>query len=248
MRFNFMKIGTVCSALSFWIGGATPAVSVEFELKGYDTYPSGLIPVYPSDRQCPQLSSLYASWEDVDGSRREKRHVGVDGGDFGDEILAPADGTLIAIWKRNRDLGGDWSILITHSPDDLNIKNKGFVYYSEFDHLRFEQLSHLNLNQHISRGQRIAFVDRPGGNPAYLPEVHWEVYEVPETDKDALVWKVEEKGDVVWWNYSARLIDPLYFMPRKKKKDGHSLAHITPYSKDQNYSSFAGFTYILGCR
>ncbi|MEH6632243.1 MAG: M23 family metallopeptidase [Halopseudomonas aestusnigri] len=248
MSFNIIKIGTLCTILTLLIGEATPAVSSEFELKGYDATPSGLIPVYPTQLLCPQLSSLYGSWEDVDGSNREERHVGVDGGCLGDEILAPADGTLIAIWKRNRELGGDWSILIAHSPDDLNIKDEGSVYYSEFDHLRFEQLSHLNLNQRISRGQRIAFVDRPGGNRAYLAEVHWEVYEVPEADKNAIIWKIEGKGDVVWWNYSARLIDPLYFMPIEKTNDGHYLAHITPYSRNENYSSFVGFTYILGCR
>ncbi|WP_419901716.1 M23 family metallopeptidase [Kiloniella sp.] len=247
MRFNLMKKARVWPVLFLVLGGATFALSAELELKGYDANPTGITPKYPSYLQCPQLSSLYASWLDVDGSTREQRHVGVDGGDLEDEILAPADGTLVAIWKRNRELGGDWSILISHSSDDLNIKNEGLIYYSEFDHLRFAHLSHLKVNQRIFRGQPIAFVDRPGGNADYLPEVHWEVYEVPVAEKDALVWQVEDNGDEVWWNYSARLIDPLYFMPRKTIKSGQVVAMITPYRKTEGFKSFSGFTYILRC-
>jgi hypothetical protein len=44
-------------------------------LKGYGVEETGLLPQYPKGLSCPPLTSLYASWIDVDGSRREEIHL-----------------------------------------------------------------------------------------------------------------------------------------------------------------------------
>src|SRR5256885_17138510 len=66
----------------------------EDKLKGYDITETGLRPRYPSDFLCSPLTSFYASWIDVDGSRRAEPHSGVDGGHLGDAVLAPAPGVV----------------------------------------------------------------------------------------------------------------------------------------------------------
>ena len=58
--------------------------------KGYDITKTGLTPRYPSGMSCSPLTSFYASWDDVDGTRRDEAHSGVDGGRLGDAIIAPA--------------------------------------------------------------------------------------------------------------------------------------------------------------
>jgi hypothetical protein len=70
----------------------------EDRLKGYDITETGLRPVYPRDRACSRLTSLYASWIDVDGTRRDEKHSGIDGGRLGDAVLAPAPGTVRRVW------------------------------------------------------------------------------------------------------------------------------------------------------
>jgi hypothetical protein len=49
-----------------------------------------------------------------------------------------------------------------------------------------------------------------GGKPEYLPEVHWEVYEV--IDDSAIEWKVGEYGTQVWTNEKSEIIDPRYLL------------------------------------
>jgi murein DD-endopeptidase MepM/ murein hydrolase activator NlpD len=126
---------------------------------------------------------------DVDGSRRDRPHSGVDGGSLGDAILAPADGTVKAAWLANWGWGEEGALIIRHSRRDLILGAGPPFYYSEFDHLRCRDVRHFKTDQRIKRGRKIGTVDRPGGKPEYLPEVHWEVYEV--TDDSAIGWKVE---------------------------------------------------------
>src|SRR3974390_1804002 len=74
--------------------------------KGYDRTETGLFPTYPSGRQCSAFTSLYASWIDVDGSRRDERHSGVDLGRLHERVLAPASGAIRAGWQGERGGGG----------------------------------------------------------------------------------------------------------------------------------------------
>lgn len=69
--------------------------------KGYDISKTGLTPRYPSNSSCSPLTSFYASWDDVDGTRRDEPHSGVDGGRLGDPILSPAPGHVVALWQAN---------------------------------------------------------------------------------------------------------------------------------------------------
>lgn len=215
-------------------------------LKGYDIKPTGLKPRYPDGWQCTPLTSLYASWIDVDGSIRDEIHSGIDGGRLGDALLAPGPGIVRAVWRANWGWGEEGALLIRHSPSDLNLPGKRPFYYSEFDHLRLEEIAHFRVGQRVSRGEPLAHVYRPGGNGEYLPEVHWEVWEIAQDDD--LSWNINKFGGRYWTNESARLIDPLYLLALNSfpASDGDVL--VTPFAEDRDFRTFRGFTYILPCR
>src|SRR5262252_1635367 len=178
--------------------------AVEKSLKGYDTASTGLQPSYPKDYVCPQLTSLYASWIDVDGTRRKERHSGIDGGRLGDTVLAPAPGRVRRVWVADWGEGREGAVLLLHTREDLNLTEGPKFYYSEFDHLKYSDVSNLKDGQRVERGDWIGQVFRPGGKSIYLPEVHFEVYEV--NDDKALVWKVNARGAEYFTNSTSRLI------------------------------------------
>lgn len=212
--------------------------------KGYGVTPTGLRPVYPEGYDCSPLTSLYASWVDVDGSLRDAIHTGVDGGRLGDWIVAPADGTIRAVWKANWQWGWEGSLLIIHDKKDLNLEDEAPFYASEFDHLDFKDISRFKMGERVRRGQRLAKVTRPGGKLKYLPETHWEVWEL-ETDK--IVWKKNKFKSPVWSSKGAELIDPLYMLGRNQDDDTDKSVNIIPYEDCRDYDECRGFTYILPC-
>lgn len=213
--------------------------------KGYDIGKSKLVPVYPRGYDCSPLTSLYASWIDVDGSRRSQIHSGVDGGRLGDRILAPASGIVKAVWVANWGWGQEGALLLAHTADDLNLDDGAPLYYTAYDHLRYGDIKHLEVGQRIERGTPLARVYRPGGHSFYLPEVHWEVWEV---QADGLSWVTNRHGGREWRNERARLIDPLYLLGiHNPPLDGKSV-RIVPFEPDADYSAFRGFTYIFECK
>lgn len=214
--------------------------------KGYDITPTGLRPRYPEGFQCSPLTSLYASWIDVDGSIRDEIHSGVDGGRLGDQIVAPAAGVVRAVWRANWGWGDEGALLIKHTSRDLNLPDEHPFYYSEFDHLRFEEINHFQVGERISRGQPLARVFRPGGDAQYLPEVHWEVWEISKEDE--LSWRTNKSGGRYWVNDSGRLIDPLYLLALNSPPDANGGVLLTPFVDGRDYRDFRGFTYILPCR
>jgi murein DD-endopeptidase MepM/ murein hydrolase activator NlpD len=222
------------------------AASVEGPFKGYDITSTGLKPSYPKDYVCPPLTSLYASWIDVDGTRRKERHSGVDGGRLGDLVLAPAPGKVRRVWVADWGEGREGAVLLLHTREDLNLTDGPKFYYSEFDHLRYSDVSNLNEGQQIERGERIGQVFRPGGKSIYLPEVHFEVYEVD--DDKALAWMVNARGAEFFRNPRSRLIDPLYLLSLEVRPNAQLEAPIQPFGTMRGYSEFKGFTYFLECR
>lgn len=213
--------------------------------KGYDIRKSNLVPVYPKGYECSPLTSLYASWKDIDGGDRDEAHSGVDGGRLGEQIIAPAPGTVRAVWEANWQWGKEGALLISHTAADLNMHGGSPLYYTAYDHLKYDEIKHLKVGQKISRGQPLAHVYRPGGHKIFLPEVHWEVWEV---DADELTWKTNKYGGREWSNDSARLIDPLFMLGiHDPPQDGRSV-RIAPFEPDADYSTFRGFTYIFNCR
>jgi hypothetical protein len=220
--------------------------SAERSFKGYDTTGSGLQPIYPNDYVCPPLTSLYASWIDVDGTQRKERHTGVDGGRLGDPILAPAPGKVRRVWVADWGEGHEGALLLRHTREDLNLTDGPKFYYSEFDHLKYSDVSSLKEGQRIERGQQIGQVFRPGGKSIYLPEVHFEVYEVD--DDNALAWRVNARGTEFFRNPQSRLIDPLYLLSLEVSPNAHLEAAIQPFETRRDYSRFKGFTYFLECR
>lgn len=213
--------------------------------KGYDISPTGLVPRYPEGYACSPLTSLYASWIDVDGSHRGEQHSGVDGGRIDDWVLAPAAGTVRAVWEADWGWGREGALLIVHAREDLGLRKGPHFYYSEFDHVRYDEVSKFRPGQRISRGERLAQVTRPGGNKNYLPEVHWEVWEVSDDSK--LRWTKRDGRRETWTNPSARLIDPLFLLAAENGIDEDGGVLLTPYQPERDFSTFRGFTYILPC-
>lgn len=213
--------------------------------KGDDISELGLVPVYPKEYLCSPLTSLYASWIDVDGTHRDEVHSGVDGGRLGEWIIAPAPGTVRAVWQADWGWGKEGALLLIHKAADLNMKGFGTpYYYTVYDHLDYDEIAELKVGQRIARGQRLARVQRPGGNPDYLPEVHWEVWEVMN---DLLRWKENRHGGMEWRNPHARLIDPLFMLGiHDPPRDDRSVS-IVPFEAGRDYTAFRGFTYIFEC-
>lgn len=202
-------------------------------------------PQYPKNAWCSPLTSLYGSWTDLDGSRRKMAHTGVDGGRLGEWITAPANGRVKAVWRANWGVGREGALLIVHTREDLNLTGGAPYYYSEFDHLNYEEIKAFKVGQKIKRGQRLARVWRPGGKSRYLPEVHWEVWEVW---RDRLVWKKNRYKAPVWQNKRARLVDPVSMLHLNVRTDTNSTAGITPPYQCGNRRACRGFSYILPCK
>lgn len=214
--------------------------------KGYDITPTGLQPVYPQGYACSPLTSLYASWIDVDGTRRDEVHSGIDGGRLGEPVFAPAPGIVKAVWKANWQWGNEGALLIRHTREDLNIAGGAPYYYSAFYHLKYEDVIRFKAGDRIERGQTLAKVFRPGGKSKYLPEVHLEVYEV--RDDDATTWKTNRYHAPDWDNDTARLIDPLYLMALHDPPDDGINVEVKPFDPKFDFDGFQGFSYILPCR
>jgi len=213
--------------------------------KGHDITPTGLTPQYPAGFNCSPLTSLYASWIDIDGSRRREAHAGVDGGRLGDGIVAPGPGTVVAAWHANWGWGREGALLISHTRAELNLTDGPELYFSEFDHLNYRDIARFDRGQKIARGERLARVFRPGGREVYLPEVHWEVWEVADDD---LTWRENKFGGQYWVNQSARLIDPLSMLARDTPPSEDGSVALVPFVEGRDYGEFRGFTYILPCR
>ena len=239
-----LSMAFACLALAI-LARSAPSEDVTVSMKkGYGVTATGLRPLYPSGYTCSPITSPYATWIDVDGTRRDEIHTGVDAGKLGDWILAPASGTVRAVWKADWKWGREGAFLIKHDRSDVHLSNGPKYYYSEFDHLDYDEIKHFEVGQRVERGEKLARVTRPGGNESYLPEVHWEVWEV---DDDGLSWRTNRYGAADWWNATAALIDPLYMLGlNDPPADGESV-NITPYVKGKDYSGFRGFTYILQC-
>lgn len=214
-------------------------------LKGYGIAETGLTPLYPDVFDCSPLTSLYASWTDVDGSRRSERHSGVDGGRLGEALLAPGPGVVAAAWKADWGWGDEGALLLLHTREELNLEDGAPFYYSAFYHLRFEEVTAFSSGQVIARGQVLGRVFRPGGKKRYLPEVHWEVWEIDEPGLTR--WRDNEHGRLRWTNKTGELIDPLFMLSREVPPDPALRVAITPFEAGKNYRRFRGFTYIFPC-
>lgn len=212
--------------------------------KGYGITESGLVPVYPKGFACSELTSTYASWVDVDGRPRDAVHSGVDGGRLGEWIVAPGPGTVRAVWEANWRWGKEGALLLTHTAEELNLTGGVPLYFTVYDHLKWEEIQHLKPGQKIRRGQRLARVYRPAGRVQYLPEVHFEVW---EADHDKLTWITNMHGGAEWRNETARLIDPLYMFGRHSGQRDGRFVKIKPFEPKKRYGAFRGFTYIFEC-
>lgn len=216
------------------------------DIKGYGAAPTGLFPRYPRDNVCPALTSLYGQMTAVDGSKRDKPHS-VVGGRFGDAVIAPADGEIIAVWETDRGWGTEWSLLISHSSKDVNASDGTLSYLSEFGPLDSSDVRNFSKGARVRRGQKIGRVRHPGGNKKYSAGLHWEVHEVPDAETNNLSWIKNQHGAEVWMNRSARLIDPLYMLSRNQRKSEPGPVDLTPFTMGNDYSGFEGFTYIFQC-
>lgn len=242
--FGVLLILAIAAGITMFGSGRKSAD--QMKLKGLGVVATGLKPLYPANYTCSKLTSLYASWIDVDGSRRSEPHSGIDGGALGEPIYAPGPGTVVAAWHTNLGWGMEGSLLILHRRDDLNLESGPPFYYSEFDHLRLQDVDAFETGQDLERGEIIGHVKRPGNQSEYLPEVHWEVYEV--TDPKKIEWITEDDDKTYFLNATAQLIDPLFMLAQHDGGPKDLLSRIEPPSVAEDEDSFKGFSYILPCR
>jgi len=223
---------------------ASPALAQGFVAESGIPH-GGLHPAFPPGYSCPPITSYFASWLDVDGSRRDEVHEGIDLGNWGDVILAPADGTVMAVWATDVGYGPEWNLLISHTAADMGLEGDT-VYLSEFDHLGAD-VSALQAGQQLARGQKIATVQVPGGVRSYIPETHWETYRLPAARMGETYWADNglDRGFLTWFNPYAELTDPLSLMALHQ--ESRKNAKIIAYDATRSFQGFAGFTYPLAC-
>ena len=231
--------------LCCFLCGAHMEKSRAFDLHGYGVTETGLRPINPPGFVCSPLTSLYASWKDVDGGDRDEPHTGVDGGRLGEWVLSPAPGVVVRSWKANWGWGDEGALMMMHTREDIGLSKGSKYYYSTFNHLRFNETKKLRDGDVVARGQKLARVDRPGGKEKYLPEVHWEVYEVE--DPAALTWHTNRFGRANFKNPTARLVDPLYLLSLANPPNENGEVELRPFLNGKDYRGFQGFTYILPC-
>ena len=89
--------------------GAVSAKGDDAHLKGYNIKPTGLSPVYPAGYECSRLTSLCASWIDVDGShlRQVDDQAIVTQSTAADIVAAAPDGGEQIVLAREVDGGDD---------------------------------------------------------------------------------------------------------------------------------------------
>ncbi len=242
-KLHFATAAVCTALLALPVGGKTAAQTGFAPERAYQH--RLLTPAYPLDRACSPLTSLFSSWDDVDGTKRDQPHSGVDGGRLGDAILAPAPGEVIAVWRANWGWGPEGALMIRHSKKDLGLTRGRDFYYSEFDHLRYSEVRHIPVGKRVERGEMLAHVFRPGGDPQYLPEVHWEVWSIG--DDDSTEWAENKYGGKYWTNETGHLVDPLYMMSLNAAVRSDNSVPIMPFDAKRDYRGFHGFTYILTC-
>jgi hypothetical protein len=74
--------------------------------------------------------------------------------------------------KANWGWGLEGALLIKHTREDVGLKEGPKYYYSEFDHLKYDDIAGFREGTKVERGQQLAKVFRPGGKKRHLPEVH----------------------------------------------------------------------------
>ena len=245
MKKSPLAISAISLALFMQLGVGRPAAQPDFSSESTDMKSTGLIPRYPAGRRCSPLTSLYMSLIDVDGSKRDEPHTGVDGGRLRDPIFAPADGVVIAVWEADWGSGMEGALLIRHSKSDLGLQDGVEQYYSEFNHMRYAEIRSIAVGTKVKRGDWLGRVFWPGGDRRHPPEVHWEVWAIP--DEAATTWEENDTGEKYWVNEAGRLLDPLYMLSLNASPGADGIVDIPAFDRRQDYSQFRGFTYILPC-
>lgn len=207
---------------------------------------SKYIPVYPPNLTCGQITSGFGSMRDLDGSLRNAPHVGIDLGEAGDVVVAPADGVIGAIWQVEHEFGADWNLLLVHTPDDLNMPDESVVFYTEFDHLQRDDMPNFGVGDKIHRSDPIGVVRHPGNNSRFRAEVHMEVYALPVSRQSDTQWH-DDNGIRYWQNESADLTDPLIMMSRHMAKIVNHRVELVVAVPHAFSAEFQGFVYPLLC-
>lgn len=255
-RYRFLFLLLVLAMLTAAVAGfylraesSMSDVDMRAMFNPYNIKPTGLKPRFPPGSKCSPLTSLYASDFDVDGSKRSEPHSGVDGGRLGEDVLAPANGEIIAAWIGDWGWGDEGALLIRHSRENMNLEKGPRYYYSAFYHLDYSDVEDFRQGGKVERGNVLASVYRPGGRKFYMPEVHWEVYKVSGRRDNKIKWRVSHRtGRPYWYNKNAELTDPLSLLALENGIDSKKRVLITPFDPDRDYTGFKGFTYILPCR
>lgn len=142
-------------------------------------FETGLRPVYPTDAECLEVKSHFASPTRFDGSMRVSwafngYHNGFDiSAPIGSPIIAIADGEVIHKYTGGRLAGHQ--IFIRHAPEDTGLP---VWVYSKYKH--FDKLPDLEIGQRVRKGQFLGpsgDTGTAGGHfPTGYPHLHMSIY------------------------------------------------------------------------
>ena len=142
-------------------------------------FETGLRPVYPTDAECLEVKSHFASPTRFDGSMRVSwafngYHNGFDiSAPIGSPIIAIADGEVIHKYTGGRLVGHQ--IFIRHAPEDTGLP---VWVYSKYKH--FDKLPDLEIGQRVRKGQFLGpsgDTGTAGGHfPTGYPHLHMSIY------------------------------------------------------------------------
>lgn len=178
--------------------------------------PSGLVPVFSRDADCPDIASPFGSSTRFDGSRRPaSRHGGLHGGI---DITLP-EGTPLRALAAGRVIGtGTGGIAVgiylwlQHSPQDTGLP---FWVYSKYQHFREEP--RLRVGETLAVGQVVGLSGKTGtigrhyGLGGY-PHLHLTTFAGPG-DR----YEVRDSAVIV---PGSRIVDPLaIYLPGLRDAD-----------------------------
>lgn len=145
--------------------------------------PSGLVPVFPREADCPDIASPFGSSTRYDGSRRPGSRFG---GLHGGIDITLAEGTPLRALAAGKVISGGTGgiavgiyLWLQHSPEDTRLP---FWVYAKYQHLREEPA--LRVGETVTIGQVVGLSGNSGTagrhyGPGGYPHLHLTTHAAP---------------------------------------------------------------------
>jgi murein DD-endopeptidase MepM/ murein hydrolase activator NlpD len=151
------------------VGAFMPTMANRADMRKRGFFETGLKPAYPSEADCPVITSHFADPKRTDGSTRNPRyyqglHSGADiPAPEGTPIVAMADGTVVS--KGEGENIGGIGIVLQHTPQQTGLP---FHTYTEYKHL--VKLPDFPIGHKVRMGEEIGQAGVSGTTGGYYGE------------------------------------------------------------------------------